>query len=76
MRAVLDIPESLYQALSTMAQERGSTLQAVILEAIQKEVADASLTQKSYRVSLPLIHSKNPGSLRSMTNSEIDAILD
>ena len=76
MRATIELPEPVFHVLQARAEQRSSTIQAVILEAIQKEIAHqpASAEVKG-RVSLPLIRSSRPGSLHSLTNSQIDDIL-
>jgi len=76
MRATIELPEPVFQILQAYAEQRSSSIQAVILEAIQKEIAHGPTPAgvKS-RVSLPLIRSSRPGSLHSLTNVEIDDIL-
>jgi hypothetical protein len=52
------------------------SIQAVILEAIEKEIAHGPTpADVEGRVSLPLIRSGRPGSLHSLTNAGIDDIL-
>jgi hypothetical protein len=76
MRATIEIPESVFHLLQARAEKRSSSIQAVILEAIQKEIASGPVPDEvKGRVSLPLIRSSRPGSLHSLTNTEIDDIL-
>jgi len=78
MRATIELPEPVFQILQARAEQRSLSIQAVILEAIKKEIAHgptpAEVKSRS-RVSLPLIQSSRPGSLHSLTNVEIDDIL-
>jgi hypothetical protein len=76
MRATIELPEPIFQILQARAEQRSLSIQAVILEAIQKEIAHGPTpAEVQGRVSLPLIRSGRPGSLHSLTNGEIDDIL-
>jgi predicted DNA-binding ribbon-helix-helix protein len=76
MQATIDLPDNVFAALETRAAQQGSSVQALILQAIEKEIAQSSLRfHQRQRVQLPLIHSRQPGSLSSLTNAEIDALL-
>jgi hypothetical protein len=76
MRATIELPEPVFQILQARAEQRSSSIQAVILEAIEKEIAPRpARAQVQSRVSLPLIRSRRPGSLHSLTNAEIDDLL-
>ena len=76
MKATIELPEPVFQTLLALAEQQGSSLQAVILEAINKEIAPGPTPdERRRRVSLPLVRSRHPGSLRSLTNAEVDDIL-
>ena len=76
MRATIELPEPVFQILQARAEQRSLSIQAVILEAIEKEIAcGPAPAEVQGRVSLPLIRSGRPGSLHSLTNAEIDDIL-
>jgi hypothetical protein len=76
MRATINLPEPVFQILKARAEQRSLSIQAVILEAIKKEIAHGPTPVEAQgRVSLPLIRSGRPGSLHSLTNAEIDDIL-
>ena len=76
MRATIKLPEPVFQILQARAEQRSLSIQAVILEAIEKEIAHGPTPVEAQgRVSLPLIRSGRPGSLHSLTNAEIDDIL-
>ena len=65
------------QALESRARQLHLPLQAVAADAIEKELLrlECEISLR-HRVHLPLVPSTNPGSLRSMTNGEIDDVLD
>jgi hypothetical protein len=76
MKATIELPEPVFQTLLALAEQQGSSLQAVILEAIKKEIAEGPTPdERRRRVSLPLVRSRHPGSLHSLTNAEIDDTL-
>jgi hypothetical protein len=76
MKATIELREPLFDLLQARAEQRNSTIQAIILEAIQKEIVSGEAPgEVKGRVSLPLIRSSRPGSLHSLTNAEIDDIL-
>jgi hypothetical protein len=76
MRAMIELPEPVYQILQARAEQRGTSVQAVIVEPINKEIAHGPMpVGLKGRVSLPIIRSSHPGSLHSLTNAEIDDIL-
>jgi hypothetical protein len=72
---MIELPEPVYQILQARAEQWGTSVQAVIVEAINKEIADEPMpVGLKGRVSLPL-RSSRPGSLHSLTNAEIDDIV-
>jgi len=76
MRATIELPEPVFQILQARAEQRSLSIQAVILEAIKKEIAHGPTPAEGKgRVSLPLIRSSRPGSLHSLPNAQIDDIL-
>ena len=76
MRATIELPEPVFHLLQVRAQQRSSSIQDVILEAIRKEITAGPVSAEGKgRVSLPLIRSSRPGSLHSLTNTQIDDIL-
>jgi hypothetical protein len=76
MRATIKLPEPVYEILQARAEQRGTSVEAVIVEAINKETSHGPTpVGLKGRVSLPLIRSNRPGSLHSLTNAEIDDIL-
>lgn len=76
MRATIDLPEPVFQILQARAEQRSLSIQAVILEAIEKGIERRPAPAGSAgHVTLPLIRSSRPGSLHSLTNAEIDGLL-
>lgn len=76
MRATVELPEPIFLKLRARAEHEKSSIEALIVEAVEKEIGVAPEQDRPRtRISLPLIPSSNPGALRSMTNSEIDDIL-
>jgi hypothetical protein len=72
----IELPERLVDALEIRARELHSSVEAVAIEAIEKDLTRVDTKNGSGRkVQLPLIRSARPGSLRSLTNAEIDGIL-
>jgi hypothetical protein len=69
-------PSNPFEALQSRAAQQGSNVQAVILQVIENALGTSPNPAKnSERVQLPLLLSKHPGALRSMTGAEIDDIL-
>jgi hypothetical protein len=76
----IELPEQLLGAIESRARELHSSVEAVAIkaieDAIQKDITGVeSEGACGRRVRLPLIRSANPGSLRSLTNTDIDGIL-
>jgi hypothetical protein len=81
MPVQIELPERLIDALENRARQLHSSIQEVAIEAIEEAVAPKGTSAGGNRaprgpgVHLPLIRSAKPGSLRSLTNAEIDEIL-
>jgi len=76
MRATIELPEPVFQILQARAEQRSLSIQAVILEAIEKDIERRPAPAGARgHVRLPLIRSSRPGSLHSLTNAEIDDLL-
>jgi hypothetical protein len=73
MRTTIDLPDALYrQAKATSALE-GLSLKQFVTRAIETAL-DSTSPSRPYRVELPLVRSRKPGSLR-LTNAEIEDLL-
>jgi hypothetical protein len=73
MRTTVDLPDALFRKMKATAALRGISLKQFITRAIETEVSKPQAS-KGYRVKLPLIRSKRPGTL-DLTNAEIEDLL-
>ncbi len=72
MRSTVDIPDPVYRKLKSKAAEQGCSVKELILRGVEKELrADA---RKKGRIRLPIVRSKEPGTLR-LTNEQIYEII-
>jgi hypothetical protein len=77
MRITIEIPDVTFRALKAFAVERGVSVKELVLRAVQERLARARQTRKRRRgVKLPLIPAKLTGAIPSMTNADIEALLD
>jgi plasmid stability protein len=72
VRTTIDIPDPLYRELKVRAAQQGSTVKAIILRGVEKEMRGE--TEARTRVKLPLIRGKGTRKINP-TNAEIDQIL-
>jgi hypothetical protein len=72
MRTTVDIPEALHKRLKKKATEEGTTIRELLLRGV--EIAIENRPTAHRKLKLPLIRSKNPGSLH-LTNKQINDIL-
>lgn len=72
MRTTVDVPDPIFRRLKAAAALEGTSLKAIILRAVERELRPGRSSKR--RVKFPLIRSKEPGTL-SLTNAEIDEIL-
>jgi Ribbon-helix-helix protein, copG family len=70
MRTTIDLPDPLFRRVKSEAALRGSSLKEFIQEALHQAVAGGR-TVRRQKVRLPLVRSKQPGTLR-LTNAEIE----
>jgi hypothetical protein len=78
MQTTVNLPDSLYQKSEAVAAARGTTLEDLILQAIVNEV-ESNSPQVSpgisgFRVDLPIIPSKHPGTL-DLSGFDFDDLL-
>jgi len=77
VRTTIEFPDPIFREVKALAATQGSSLKEFVLRAIEKEVARLRQNEKNrFSVQLPLVPSKQPGALRSMTNAEIEDLLD
>jgi hypothetical protein len=70
MRTTVDLPDPLFRQVKSVAALRGSTLKEFIQGALQQAVTSGGRVRRR-KVTLPLIRSKHPGTLR-LTNADIE----
>lgn len=73
MRTTVDLPDELFRKMKATAALRGMSLKQFITRAVETEISKPR-QRKRHRVKLPLIRSKNPGTL-NLTNAEIEDLL-
>jgi hypothetical protein len=75
MRTTIDLPEQIFREVKALAAMKGISLKEVFQTAIEHELAGIHKTEVVRdRVHLPLIQSKNPGTL-NLTNADIEDLL-
>jgi len=65
----------MFREMKVLVARQGRSLKDFVLRAIERQVEEARGEAKRYEVQLPLVRSKRPGALRSMTNAEIEDLL-
>lgn len=68
MRTTVDIPDPTYRELKSRAARQGCSVKELILRSVEKEHKAGA--RKKGRIQLPIVKSKQPGSLR-LTNETI-----
>jgi hypothetical protein len=71
----IELPDAIYHEGERLARARGYTLEQLIVNVLERELAQKAPSLHSQdSVSLPLIHSKNPGTL-DLNNFDFDDLL-
>jgi hypothetical protein len=73
MRTTVDIPDPVYRELKGKAATEGRSVKELILRGVEAEL-QSHRWKRGRRVSLPIIRSKRPGSLR-LDNAKIYEII-
>jgi hypothetical protein len=73
MRTTVDIPDAVYRRLKSRAASEGSSAKELILRGVQ-EVLKESGRKARRRIKLPIIRSKQPGTL-DLDNDKIFEII-
>jgi hypothetical protein len=63
MRTTIDIPDALYRRIKARAATEGKPAKALILQAVEAVLAAGS-AGRGRPVTLPIVRSKRPGSMR------------
>jgi len=65
MRTSIEFPDAIYRQLKLRAAKEGTTVREIVLEGVAIRLRGAEETPKPKRgPRFPVIHSKNPGSLK------------
>lgn len=76
MRSTIELPDPVFREMKSVAAQQGSSLKEFVLRAVETELARAKRSKTGrHEVKLPLVPSRRPGALRSMTNAEIEDLL-
>jgi hypothetical protein len=73
MRTTVDIPDPLYRRLKTRAASEGSSAKELILRGV-KQILKETTRKSRKRIKLPIIKSKQPGTLE-LDNDRIFEII-
>jgi hypothetical protein len=73
VRTTVDIPDPLYRELKSKATSEGRSVKELILRGVEVEL-QIRPKRRSRRVSLPLVASKQPGTLQ-LDNAKIYEII-
>ncbi len=77
MRTTIEVPDPVFRTMKSLAARKGQSLKEFVVRAIEREVSRAQRPGRvRFSVQLPLVRSKSPGALRSLTNAEIEDLLD
>jgi hypothetical protein len=63
MRTTIDIPDRMYRRLKARAASQGQTAKALILQAVEQTMT-SKRPLAHRKITLPLVRSKRPGTLR------------
>ncbi len=73
MRTTVDIPDSVYRRLKSRAAQEGRSAKELILQGVE-QVLDKPSQKKKKKIELPLVRSKQPGTLE-LDNERIFEII-
>jgi hypothetical protein len=71
VRTTVDIPDAVYRRLKASAAEQGCSVKELILRGVENQLENR---KRSKRIRLPIVHSKQPGTL-DLTNERIYEII-
>lgn len=75
MRTTVEIPDDLFRQIKLRAIEERVTLKEFLVRAAESALVRGTGKTRT-RISFPLVPSRHPGVLRSLTNAEIDELSD
>jgi hypothetical protein len=71
VRTTVDIPDAVYRRLKASAAEQGCSVKELIVRGVENQL---ETRKRSNRIRLPIVRSKQPGTLR-LTNDRIYEII-
>ena len=71
MRTTVDIPDAMYRRLKARAAELGCSVKELVLRGVETQI---QTRERSERIRLPLVRSKQPGALE-LNNEQIYEII-
>jgi predicted DNA-binding ribbon-helix-helix protein len=74
MRTTVDLPDEVFRQLKSIAAQRGTSLKQLLRTAVERELSADQGHSDEYRVTLPILDSKEPGTL-NLTNADIEELL-
>ena len=75
VRTTIELPEAVYRQSERLARTKGSSVEELIVQTLERAfAAESNLVQNSKRVKLPLVPSRQPGTL-DLTDFDFDDLL-
>ncbi len=68
------MPDEVFRQLKSLAAQRGTSMKQLLRTAVEKELSIDHAHNNDYRVTLPILDSKEPGTL-NLTNADIEELL-
>jgi len=68
------LPDEVFRQLKSVAAQRGTSMKQLLRTAVERELATDHKHNHEYRVTLPILDSKEPGTL-NLTNADIEELL-
>jgi hypothetical protein len=75
MKTTIELPDELVAAVRERARQRGTTMRALLEEALRQSLSEPTPTEP-YHLDLPVIDGHRPPTIDVDSNAEIDAYLD
>jgi hypothetical protein len=77
MRTTIEIPDATFREMKALTGQQGVSLKEFVIRAVQEQVVKARKARRlRHKVKFPLIQSKSPVRIASMTNAEVEDMLD
>jgi len=70
----VELPDEVFRQLKSVAAQRGTSLKQLLRTAVERELSSDQGHRDEYRVTLPILDSKEPGTL-NLTNADIEELL-